>query len=234
MLVLVGVGHVFDLKEQIRTVVHEFVPTVVALELDKERFMALLSRNRGESGSSGLNFAARFQERIAAQFGVQAGSEMLAAAEAAKDINAQLALIDRPMAWVRGELLRRLSFEEKVKLVLALLASPFVRRKTVERELKRYEEEGESYIEQLGKDFPTIKRVLLDERNGHMARMLRKMVEEQEGAKVMAFVGDGHVTGIARLLDDLEPRIIRLGELIQWHSKETNQEGISFGYNIRL
>jgi pheromone shutdown protein TraB len=230
MIILVGVGHVFDISKQVRQIILHHVPAVVALELDRNRFMGLQARERGEVGPTG--FAARFQERIASQFGVRAGDEMLAAAKAGVEINAKLMLIDMEMDWVLAEIRRRMSMKEKVKIFLALFATPFVRKKTVERELKRFEEEGEDYISQIGEEFPTIKVVLLDERNKYMSKAIRE-VERQFGT-VLAVIGDGHVHGIAEILKDCEPKIIRLADVREWETEEnTDESSANFSVNVQ-
>ena len=233
MITLVGVGHVFDIKEQVRGMILEKVPAMVALELDRDRFRGLLARERGVEGRRGLNLAARFQERIASQFGVMAGEEMIAAAKASKEINAKLVLIDRSMEWVRREIMAQMSFEEKVKIMMSLFAIPFVRKKTVEREMERYEQEGEAYLEQVGDEFPTIKKILLDDRNQHMADALRNIQAQNPDITIMAFVGDGHVAGMERLLADLGPRIVRLAELRKWQPGDSDGVSISYSFNVQ-
>lgn len=232
MITLVGVGHVFDISEQVQEIIARYMPAAVALELDRNRFLGLQARARGESRPAGLNLAARFQERIASQFGVRAGDEMLAAAKAAAHINAKLLLIDMDMNRIIFQIRERLTYEEKVKFFFAMFAIPFVRKKTVERELKRFEEGGEEYLDQVGRDFPTIKTVLLDDRNRHMAKAVRD-IEEKFGT-VLAVVGDGHVPGMARLLEDLEPKVIRLAEVREWKPGDgTAGASVGFTFNIQ-
>jgi pheromone shutdown protein TraB len=231
MIILVGVGHVFDIGKQVRGIIHEQVPAAVGLELDRNRLLGLQARARGEAKATG--FAARLQERIASQFGVQAGDEMLAAVKAAAEINASILLIDRDMNQVIAELRRRMTFREKVKMVLALFATPFVRKKTVEREIRKFEEFGDEYLEQLGEDFPTIKVVLLEERNLHMAKALREI--ETQFSSVLAVIGDGHVSGIAELLKDRGPKVIRLAEVREWKPTDRGDlSNASFSVNVQV
>jgi len=229
MIILVGVGHVFDIGRQVKGIIHEHVPAAVGLELDRNRFLGLQARARGEAKPTG--FAARFQERIASQFGVSAGDEMLAAAAAAAEINAKILLMDRDMNLVLAELRQRMTLKEKVKMVLALFATPFVRKKTVEKEMKKYEESSEEYLEQIGDDFPTIKLVLLDERNQHMAKALREI--EKRFTSVLAVIGDGHVSGIAELLKDREPKVIRLADVRDWKPNVAGDSS-SAGFSINV
>jgi pheromone shutdown protein TraB len=232
MIILVGVGHVFDIQKQVRQIIHEHVPSAVALELDRNRFYGLQARARGEVLPGSNSFAARFQDRIASQFGVKAGDEMLAGAKAASEINAKLMLIDRDINWVMDELRRRMTFKEKVKMLVALFFTPFVRKKTVEREMKKYEEASDQYLEELAEEFPTIKAVLIDERNTHMANALLQ-IENQHGS-VLAIIGDGHVGGISKLLAEKNPKVIRLAEVRGWkvEAKE-GQASVSFSVNVQ-
>ncbi|MCK4996150.1 MAG: TraB/GumN family protein, partial [Thermoplasmatales archaeon] len=82
-----------------------------------------------------------------------------------------------------------------------------------EKELKNFEKNFDTYIEQIGKKFPTLKRVLIDERNLYMVQQLAVANEQHE--KVIAVVGDGHIPGITRLLEnkELDFETIRLSEL---------------------
>ena len=69
MIILVGVGHVFDISEQVRQIIIEHTPVAIGLELDRNRFHVLLARDRGEELPKRGGALARFQERIAKDFG---------------------------------------------------------------------------------------------------------------------------------------------------------------------
>src|SRR5207247_2222997 len=94
MITLLGVGHVFDIGAAIRAEVFARRPKVVALELDSVRYQAIMSREPRRRGWSVLGLLAQFQVRIADQYGVQVGDEMVAAARAAQDIGSEVVLID--------------------------------------------------------------------------------------------------------------------------------------------
>ena len=230
MIILVGVGHVFDISEQVRQIIIEHMPVAIGLELDRNRFHVLLARDRGEELPKRGGALARFQERIAKDFGVEAGDEMLAGYKAAMEINAKLLLIDMDINLVLRRITKQMSRREKMKMFGSLFAMPFIRKKTVEKEMKRYSEEGEAYLSEVGKAFPTIKRVLLDDRNVHMASNLKKM-EEQHGT-VLAVIGDGHVPGISRILSEHELKIIRLKEVRTWQPKEKGETSVSYSFNV--
>lgn len=230
MIILVGVGHVFDIATQVRGIILENSPVAVGLELDRNRLAGLLARDRGEELPKQKGMLARFQERIAKDFGVEAGDEMLAGYKAAAEINAKLFVIDMDINRVIMRINSQLTVKERLKMFGALFATPFIRRKTVEKELKRYEEESDLYMEEVGKSMPTIKKVLLDERNEHMARYLLN-IEERFGT-VLALVGDGHVPGMAKLIPHGNHREIRLKELRAWKPTENNQASMTYTFNV--
>ncbi len=230
MIILVGVGHVFDIAEQVRQIISEKAPVAVALELDRNRLSVLLARDRGEELPRQRGMLAKFQERIAKDFGVEAGDEMLAGYKTAETLNAKLFLIDMDINKVIMRINSQLTFKERVKMIGAIFATPFIRKKTVEREMERYAEHGEEYLEEVGKSMPTIKRVLLDERNEHMAKYLMK-IEDNFGT-VLAVVGDGHVPGISKLLGERVHECIRLKEVRGWVPRQNDPTNISFTFNI--
>ena len=71
MIILVGVGHVFDIAEQVRQIILEHAPVAVGLELDGNRFGYIRARAMGQPVPEPKGMLAKFQARIAEDFGVQ-------------------------------------------------------------------------------------------------------------------------------------------------------------------
>lgn len=219
-LLLVGVGHVFNLDAAIHALVAREGPQVVALELDSQRYHGLLRRGRGEPKSSDegrrpsllYRTLARFQEEVAQGYGVEVGSEMLAAIQAAHAFGAELALVDRPAQESVRRLWKEMPWRERLRLLWSGLGSAWPGKKGthVEAEIQRYQADPTAYLDELGQQFPTVKRVLLTERNEFMAARLRQLARDR---RVLAFVGDGHVDGLVGLLSDVGPHTVRLAEL---------------------
>jgi pheromone shutdown protein TraB len=243
-LLIIGAGHVFRIEEPIRALIHAEAPSVVALELDAARYRALQERAAGTYDASkaaagagrAYRMLARFQEEVADSLGTEVGSEMWAAALAAQSVGSQVALIDRPADATVRRLWDAMSWREKARLFFSSL---FVRvrlrkGKSVEAEVARYQADPGSYLAEMGRSYPTLKRVLLDERNEHMALELRRLVAG--GRRVVAVVGDGHVEGLVALLRDVAPRTVRLADLrraaaapVQWRaSPQRDKVGFSF------
>lgn len=220
-LLLIGAGHVFRLADPIQSLILQERPDVVALELDAARYEGLLARSRGtfdaeaarQRAPRAYRFLAKYQEEVASSFGADVGGEMLAAAQAAQQVGSKLALIDLNAEQSLRRVWGQMPFRERGRLLWSAVVGilPFRRRQTVEQEIARYKADPSSYLAELGQQFPTVKRVLLDERNEHMARQLRGILESD--LKVVAVVGDGHLDGLLALLRDLSPRSIRLSEL---------------------
>jgi len=213
MITLLGVGHVFDLEASIRSAIQRRAPKVVALELDPARFAYLMNRTPQTRRPSVFGLLAQFQTRIAEQYGVQVGDEMVAAAKAAREVGCEVALIDQDSRVTLARAWQSMSFPERVRLVVFAVSGLFVRRKRVEAELDRFYQDERGYIEQFAKELPTVKRVLIDERDAHMADALRQLHVEK--GEVVAVVGDGHVEGLGRLLQDVPLEVVRLRELQQ-------------------
>ena len=119
-----------------------------------------------------------------------------------------------------------MGFSEKIKLLFSGVAGIFVRKERVEKEIKKFETEYDQYMEILDSEFPILKKVLIDERNNYMANRIRELSKKYEN--IVAIVGDGHIEGMKKILDDLNPEIIRLSAL-----RKTTTESISFGYEYK-
>ncbi|HEY3421023.1 MAG TPA: TraB domain-containing protein [Methanomassiliicoccales archaeon] len=220
MITLVGVGHVFDIAAQVKQVIRERVPGAVCIELDQERYEAL--RHPRQRGDVPLPYRllAFMQRRMAHQYGGAVGNEMLAAADEAKEINAALLLIDAEAGNLFNRLWQEMSFRERVLLMVSSLGGLLMSRKRIDNEIESFQENEATYLEQMGQEFPTIKRVLIDERNQLMGA--RIMSAETQFGSVVAVVGDGHVDGILSLINRPDVEVIRLKALKEIQVKDVH------------
>jgi len=211
MITLIGVGHVFVISENIKELIRSRRPEVVCIELDPGRYRALLEKSESTHVPIQYRLLAYIQKRMASKFGSEVGDEMLAAANAAGEIGAKVALIDMDAGQVFAHLWRRMSFKEKMHLFGGAFLGLFMTKDKVEREMERYESHEEQYIETLSEGFPTVKEVLIDDRNKHMAKQITSIVVDHPS--VVVVVGDGHVPGLVEALKPLEVETIRLKDL---------------------
>ena len=221
MITLIGTGHIFDLSTALTEIFDEKLPDTICVELDIQRYNALIIKNTNPKeymkARKNIPFIykilARFQDNMAKEYGVNAGDEMLTAVRYAQSHQIPLEFLDMNAQKLFSNMLKSMSISEKFKLLLSGFGGFFVSKKRVESELKKIENEFDKYIEQIAEKLPTIKRTLIDERNEYMAKNLVKLTDEKQ--KIVACIGDGHSSGISKLLDqkDIEYEIIRLSEL---------------------
>lgn len=212
-LILVGVGHVFDIGKKIEEIIEKERPDAVALELDFNRANALKSKVKKGGNVNLLYYVmAKLQNAIAKKFSGEVGREMLSAINKAESMNIPLHYIDMDSREIINRLWLNLSFRKKISILFSSFLSLFISRKSIEKEIKNFEKEGEKKMEEIGKNFPELKKILIDERNEYMAEELRKILNENE--KVVAIVGEGHIIGLKNLLNDFDIKIIHLSELI--------------------
>jgi pheromone shutdown protein TraB len=226
MITLIGVGHVFDISRSLENAIVSRNPSVVCVELDPARYHALYSKGKERELPFIYMMLARFQEKIAKKYGTEVGSEMITAIETAKTINAKLAFIDMEASKIISEFWRTMTFSERVKLFVALATSIFIRKKRIEKELERFEANDEYYMESFGKEFPTAKTILIDDRNVYMADSIMKLSEKYEN--IVAVVGDGHSEGIKKLLQTPDVETVRLSELRRSESQKVDEVTISY------
>jgi len=230
MITLIGTGHVFDLSAALLNIFEEKEPEIIGVELDPQRYQAIMLRNTDptayHAGKKNLplvyKMLAQFQESMAEQYGVNAGDEMLTAINYAQSHQLPVAFIDTNAQQLFTRMWKTMPFTEKFKLLFSGFVGFFVSKKRVEQELKHYQQNFDSYIQEIGTKFPTIKRTLIDERNEHMAGKLVALHEKHQ--KIIACVGDGHVPGISKLLQEKQIPFesIRLQELQSLKIKATD------------
>jgi len=236
MITLIGTGHVFDLSLALLAIFDEKQPEVICVELDKQRYNALMMRRaHPESYKTAqknvpvvYKLLARFQESIASEYGVQPGDEMITAITYAQSHQIPLEFIDMNAQQLFTKMWHAMTVSEKLKLLLTGFGAFFVSRKRVEKELQRYQDDFDTYIEEVGAKFPTIKKMLIDERNRYMTHRLVHLNEKY--SRVIACVGDGHIQGMAHLLQSkqIDVETIRLQELQEQKTKDVDATSAYF------
>lgn len=234
MIALLGTGHVFNLRRRLQREVLARAPDVVGLELDAPRLQALLARKRGRDAPLAYRLLADFQERVAGFRDVAAGDEMIAAYEAARQAGVAVELIDLDARAAFGRLWGEMGWFERARFLGSAFAASLMPRRVVEKELGRLEGDYSGLLEQLARDYPTVKRVLLDERDAHMAARLAAL-RAQGRERVVAVMGDAHVDGVRRALEargfGAELEAVRLREL---RGPEVQGPGASAGFTTEV
>jgi len=241
MITLIGTGHVFNLSDALLNIFDEKQPDILCVELDKQRFNALMMKKHDPENYKKAEknlpiiykLLSRFQESMANEYGVTAGEEMLTTINYAQSHQLPIAFIDMNAQRLFSRMLKSMSFSEKFRMLFSGVGGLFISKKRVEKELEKLEGNFDTYLEQIGKKFPTIKRVLIDERNEHMVQQLKVASEQHE--KIIAVIGDGHVPGISKLLEkkELEYETIRLSQLRNQKPSKSDASTASFSLEYK-
>ena len=240
MITLIGTGHVFNISEPLLNIFQKNQPEIICVELDKQRYNALMLKKNNPEAYSKMErnvpiiykILSRFQDGMAKQYGVTAGEEMVTAINYAQTHQLPVAFIDMNAQSLFTRMLKQMTFREKLRLMFSGFAGFFVSKKKVEKELDKIQGKFDKYMDEIGKKFPTIKRVLIDERNNFMVQQLKTASEQYE--KVVAVMGDGHIPGISKLLaaKNFEFETVRLSEIRNKKSIDNNAQA-SFSLNYK-
>jgi len=218
-VLLLGSAHVVDLSEPLRRILSERVLDSVAVELDAERAQSLMSDEprRGGSGSAPL-FARLWgvvQRRLGTEIGAGVpGAEMKLAIQVAQERGLPVFLIDDPIRVTLTNLVRTMPFKERVMLLASAAIGLVLPSRVVVREMDRYADSPQEYTAELRRVSPTTARVLLDDRNEHMADRLVTL-RQQGHARMAVVVGDAHLDGLRAALGrrGLPSEVVRFSEL---------------------
>ncbi len=132
------------------------------------------------------------------QTGVKPGAELAAAAEIADDLGKELQLVDREIRTTLLRAWRKASFWKKMTLLSTLLVSMFDSQKIDEEELAKLRQTDtlSAMLDEMSDVLPTVKTILVDERDTYMAHHIR----QAPGEKIVAIVGAAHMPGILKKL----------------------------------
>ena len=216
-LEIIGTAHVSEKSiEKVKNAILENKPDVVAVELDITRYQNLINEREGKTEKREFQikelmkgdkltlflvsgFLSYMQRRIGNDLGVKPGSEMLAAIDAAEEVGAKVALIDRDISITLNRAIKKMSFIEKSKFIFGIIASFFSKDEDFEDIESITEGDALKEVMQYFQETsPKAFDVLVNERDAYMAKMLLGIPEDN----VIAVVGAGHQSGIKKYLND--------------------------------
>ena len=217
-IILVGTAHVSrESVDEVRRVIEEEEPDRVCVELDDGRYASLTQGNSWQNlnigkvireGKGFLLMAnlvlASFQRRLGSELGVRPGEEMLAAITTALEKGIPYSLCDRNIQVTLRRAWARTSGWGKMKMLAAMLSSVFTTEKLDPKDIEKLKEKNvlHEMMEELAEYLPAAKQVLIDERDTYLAAR----IFQAPGSKVVAVVGAGHLSGIARHIRALQDK----------------------------
>ncbi len=222
-IIVVGTAHVsHESVDLVREVIEREKPDCVCVELDARRYEAL----RNESHWEGLDLRevirkrqlatllvnmvlASYQKQLGMKLGVTPGSEMMAATRLADQQGIAVALCDRDVRITLRRAWNELWLFRKLMLLSVIAAGAFERPELDEEQLRKLRQQDilTELMQELGRHFPALKRVLIDERDTYLAEKIR----QAPGRRIVAVIGAGHMDGMCRALE--QQRDVDLSQL---------------------
>lgn len=234
---LLGTAHISHQSViEVEQAIEKYKPDSVCVELCNTRYQNLSNNSSWKEldifkvvkeKKSGFLLAnlllSSFQKKMGEQLNIKAGSEMIKTIEICQKKNIPFNLIDREINITIKRVWNSISLWEKVKLLSQLVTSLFFIPKIDKEKVEELKEKDtlSSLIEELAKDFPRIKKVLIDERDIYLASKATK----SQGKKILVVIGIGHQAGIKKNLgaspdlqelEKIPPKKILLARIITW------------------
>ncbi|TYO94446.1 TraB/GumN family protein [Desulfallas thermosapovorans] len=211
-IILIGTAHVSPKSvDEVKEVIQSERPDTVCVELCQPRYQSITDTDRwkntdifkiikeGKAMLLLINLIlSSYQKRLAQQFGVQPGQEMIQGINSANEVGATLCLADREIHTTMLRLWRGVSFWGKVKLLFEIILSMFDTEEISEEEMEKMKGQDmlTAALSELSRVSPKFKSVLIDERDQYLA----EKIKTAPGNKVVAVLGAGHVHGIKKEL----------------------------------
>jgi pheromone shutdown-related protein TraB len=210
-IILVGTAHISkDSVDEVKSAIKEYKPDIVAVELCQRRFEAITKKDKWEntpvtsllkSNNAYLMLAQIFlssiQRKLGKEYGVEPGSEMIAAMDEAKKQKLKVALVDRDISITLKRAWKKMGFREKFRLIWEFMKAILGYEEEELEELDLKELMKQDVISTMMKEFgeiaPSVATVLVHERDEYIAK---KIIDESKKGKVVAVVGAGHIEGI--------------------------------------
>jgi len=214
-IVLVGTAHVSrESVDEAAAVVVAEAPDGLCVELDEARWRSMNSPDAWEKtdivrvikeGKAFLLLAnlalSAFQRRMGADSGVKPGAEMVAAVKAAEAAGVPYHFCDRDVQTTLRRAWGKSNFWNKSKLLAQLVAAAFSSEKPDAAEIERLKVRSEldEMMGELAAYLPSVKEVLIDERD----RYLAAKIWATPGTRLVAVIGAGHASGVEAWLGRL-------------------------------
>ncbi len=205
---LIGTAHISKMSaDLVKEVIISEMPDTVCVELDAQRLESIKNKKRWENldlktiikqkqlSTLIINILlSSYQKKLGSKLGVNPGLELLEAVKIAEENNLAIELIDRDVKITLKRAWHSMSFFQKAKFMTFGLASVFDKQEITEEQLEELKNKDvlTELMNDLGKELPVLKKVLIDERDSFLAQKIMN----SSGNKIVAVVGAGHVQGI--------------------------------------
>jgi len=217
-LTVIGTSHIAKQSlEEVKKAIEEEKPEIVALELDRPRLSGLLSGQKakprvsdiGRIGLKGWLFmiiAGYIERKLGKVVKVKPGEEMMLAYKLAHERKAKVALIDQDISITLKNMSKAFTWKEKWNILVDLLKGTFSKKERIKFDLTKVpsQELIDRMIKKVKARYPSLYKVLIDDRNKVMAKNLHALMQRFPEQKIVAVVGAGHEKEIISLIKKVE------------------------------
>ncbi|AFA48154.1 TraB/GumN family protein [Acetobacterium woodii] len=207
-IILIGTAHVSkNSVDEVHETIKAEQPDSICIELDQQRYEAINQKEKWsntdivqiiKSKRAGFMFVnillSNYQRKLAEQFGIESGQEMMEGMACAKEYGAELVLADRSIQITFNRIWRGCSLWEKIKVLFSIILSVVDDEEITEEDLESLKSDDmlTAALSEMGSAFKGVKKYLVDERDQYLAYKIKNA----PGEKVVAVLGAAHVPGI--------------------------------------
>ena len=211
-IILVGTAHISqDSVDTVIRTIEDLQPDTVCVELDAQRYQTLVNQKgweslnlkdvirKGQMPFLLTNMAlSSYQKRMGLQTGVKPGAELAAAAQTAVEKGLGMEFVDRNIRTTLLRVWRKTGLWNKMKVIAVMFGSLFEKQELGEEDLAKLREEDtlSVMLQEMGDLLPSVKQILVDERDTYMAYHIKNA----PGSRIVAVIGAAHQPGIERQL----------------------------------
>ena len=198
--------------------IEEEKPDIIALELDKRRLHALMSKTQRKIGLRNIRniglkgflfslFGAWAERKLGKLVGVSPGSEMKQAIKIAKKEGIELALVDQDIEITLKKFSSSITWKEKMNFLIDVVKALLTRKKEIDFDLTTIPDRKiiKNLTNRLKERYPNVYKVLIEGRNIVIASNITRLMNSFPDKKILVILGAGHVDDVLELVK--EPRI---------------------------
>ena len=222
-LKIIGTSHISKHSViEIEKSIEELEPGIVTIELDKQRLHQLMNEDKNQKinyrsirqvGLKGFVFAiiaSWMSKKLGKLVGMTPGADMKHAVICASKQKIPIALIDQNIQITLKRLSKFMTWKEKWNFVADIFKGLILPKK----QMKNYglenfdltkvpaEELISKILINVKKRYPTIYKVLIEERNEFMAKRLIKLMKKDPQMTIISVVGAGHKEGMLKYIKE--------------------------------
>ena len=217
---MIGTSHISsESVALVKKIIQEKRPGFVGVELDKGRFQGLLHpetkqkkrmslkelKKLGPSGFLFVLFGVWIEEKLGKMVETKPGAEMKIAIHEAAKIQAKVLLLDQEISITIRRLFKTLTYKEKFRFAFDIFKGLFGFGEKIAFDLRKVPKEEliNKLVEQVKDRYPSVYKVLIEERNVFMAKRIQHAMNKYPDTLIVAIVGAGHKKGIYDILTNV-------------------------------